>query len=195
MTPNMKVVYDYVKEVYGRRIGVTNCRPIAGSVTWSQHSWSNANDIYVSDKNLGDKIVNDLYDKFGEHVRYMLWWRSRHYNHIHVDMWPYGLGQPPCSGGTLRVKNKDGTYSNAFSHDLKGDYNNMAGLQVIDLQKALNKAGQLGANGFILSEDDIYGPNTAHALAMGLTSWGFPEQAVETLAELAHDRLDKLKDI
>jgi hypothetical protein len=44
----------------------------------------------------------------------------------------------------------------------------MAALQVIDIQKALNKAGQKGATGKVLSEDDIYGPNTEFALVNGL---------------------------
>lgn len=169
MTPNMEVVHDYVKSVYGRKIGVTNCRRIADSSTWSQHSWANGNDIYVKDRDLGDTIVNDLYDKFGEHVRYILWWRKNHYDHIHVDMWPYGYGKPPCAGGSLRVKNKDGTIGREFSLDIEGGFD-VAAMQVEDLQGALIQAGQVGANGQVLHKDGIWGPNTKFALTNGLTA-------------------------
>ena len=195
VTPNMKVVHDYVKGQYGRAIGVRNCRPIAGSSTWSQHSWSNANDIYVGDKALGDEIVNNLYDKFGEYVRYILWWRAGHYDHIHVDMWPYGYATPLCAGGSLRVKHKNGIVNNTFSSNvedlIEGVYN-MAAIQVIDVQIALNKAGLLGANGKPLVEDDIYGPNTAFALANGFSAG---VDLAYPLAEAAHERLDNLANI
>ena len=183
MTPNLEVVVDYVRAEYDLAVGITNCRKISGSSTWSQHSWSNAADIYVTDKALGDRIVADLYDKFGEHVRYMLWWRKNHYNHIHVDMWPYGYSVPPCAGGRMQVKNKDGTLGTEFTSDIEGDFN-MASIQVIEMQIALNKAGQLGANGQPLVEDDIYGVNTEFALVNGLTaldSSGVTEAEVKTI--------------
>lgn len=166
MTPNARAVYNYVKDEWGRKIGVTNCRKISGSQTWSQHSWSNALDIYVSDRKLGDRIKADLLDKFGEHIRYLLWWREDHYGHIHVDFWPRGWLTPPCAGGRLRVKHKDGTVGYEFTSDIEEV--DVAAVQVVDLQVALNEAGQLGANGKVLAEDDIWGPNTAFALANGL---------------------------
>ena len=167
MTPNLEVVVDYVKAEYGLPVGITNCRKISGKRTWSQHSWSNAADIYTTNKALGDRIVADLYDKFGEHIRYVLWWRASHYNHIHVDMWPYGYGTPPCAGGHMKVKNKDGTFSREFSSDIEGGFE-VTALQVIELQVALNKAGQVGADGNALTEDDIWGPNSEFALVNGL---------------------------
>lgn len=169
MTPNLETVVEYVRAEYGLHVGITNCRRISGSRTWSQHSWSNAGDIYVSNKALGDKIYWDLYDKFGENIRYMLWQRKDHYNHIHVDMWPYGYGTPPCAGGHLQVKNKDGTISHGFSSDFEGGFE-VTALQVVQLQVALNKADQLGADGNALDEDDVWGPNSEFALVNGLTA-------------------------
>ncbi len=198
MTPNMQAVYDYVKGTYGRAIGVRNCRLISGLATWSQHSWSNANDIYVKDRDLGDEIYWDLYDKFGEYIRYVLWWRPDHYDHIHIDMWPYGYATPPCAGGTLQVKHKNGIIGNTFSSNvedlIEGEYN-MAAMQVIDIQMALNYAGQLGANGKPLVEDDIYGKNTAFALASGFLDNSVITDQHEPRAEAAHERLDNLANI
>ncbi len=169
MTPNLEAVIEYVEAYYGLPIGVTNCRKISGKSVWSQHSWSNAADIYVSNREFGDTIVADLYDKFGENVRYILWWRAGHYNHIHIDMWPYGIETPPCAGGSLHVKNKDGTVSHEFSSDIEGGFE-VAALQVIQLQVALNKAGQTDKDGNRLDEDDIWGPNSEFALVNGLTA-------------------------
>ena len=58
-----------------------------------------------------DEIAANLNDNFGEHIRNILTWRynAAHWNHIHVDMWPKGWLTPPCAGGQLRIKYKDGT--------------------------------------------------------------------------------------
>jgi hypothetical protein len=113
-TPNFNVVYEYVKAVYDLPIGVTNCRRIAGSQTFSQHSWSNAGDIYTTNKDLQDVIAINLERVFGDHIRNILTWRYNpaHWNHIHIDMWPRGWLTPPCAGGPLRIKYRDGTISN-----------------------------------------------------------------------------------
>lgn len=110
MTPNLQVVLDYVKATYGLRVGVTKCRLIDGLQKYSQHSWSNAGDIKTSNKDLQDKIAADLQDRFGDHIHIILTWRynAAHWNHLHVDMWPKGLGTPPCKGGDLKIKYKNG---------------------------------------------------------------------------------------
>lgn len=170
MTPNMKVVYDYVKGSYGLKIGVTSCRRISGSQTWSQHSWSNANDIFTTSHSLQDAIAADLKGQFGKYIRNILTWRynAAHWNHLHVDMWPKGWLTPPCAGRQLRIKYRDGTVSNGpFPLNIKGG-NILANLTVLQLQIALNKAGQKGANGKVLTEDNVFGKNTAHAWANGL---------------------------
>jgi hypothetical protein len=110
-------------------------------------------------------------------------------------MWPYGYSTPPCAGGKLTVKNKDGSFSNTFSSNsedlIKGDFD-MTAMQAIDIQKALNVAKQRGRDGKVLAEDDIYGPNTAFALANGFR---VIVSAGEPLAEMAHDRLNNLANI
>jgi len=171
MTPNLQVVVDYVEDEYGLPQGVTNCRRIAGSQSYSQHSWSNASDMYTEEKSFHDHLAWDLKARFGEHIRNVLTWRysAAHWNHVHVDMWPRGLYTPPCAGGALRVQHKDGTRGTAFTSDLEG-VDDMSAVQVVDLQVALNKAGQKDPNGDPLAEDDVWGPNTEFALINGLTA-------------------------
>jgi hypothetical protein len=123
MTPNLKVVLDYVNTYFDLPVGITHCRRISGKQTYSQHSWSNAGDIYTSNKSLQDNIAVVLKDEFGNHIRNILTWRfdDAHWNHIHIDMWPKGWLTPPCKGGELRIKYKDGkvTYSEPFPLTIK----------------------------------------------------------------------------
>ena len=123
MTPNMQVVYDFAKRNYSLRIGVTNCRKISGSQNYSQHSWSNAIDIYTANKGFQDKMATELKKEFGPYIRNVLTWRynAAHWNHIHVDMWPKGIYTPPCDGGTLRVRHKDGTQGTVFTSNIGED--------------------------------------------------------------------------
>ena len=169
MTPNLAVVLDYVEDEYGLPVGVTNCRRISGSQTYSQHSWSNAGDIYTKETILQDVIAADLKAKFGAHVRNVLTWRynDAHWNHIHIDLWPKGMYTPPCKGGALRVKHKDGTRGTEFTSDIEGGFD-VAALQVENLQEALVAASQLGADGNVIDVDGVWGPNTLFAFANGL---------------------------
>jgi len=137
MTPNLRIVNDYIRAKYGLAIGVTNCRKIAGSQTYSQHSWSNAGDIYTTNKDLQDKVAADIKATFGPHVRNVLTWRynAAHWNHVHVDMWPKGWLTPPCDGGTQLIKYKDGTVaSTAFPLTIEED-TDMAILTVAEEKK------------------------------------------------------------
>ncbi len=68
-----------------------------------------------------------------------------HTNHVHVSVLPLG----DTDGG-------------AWGIDLGGA---LAALQINDLQKALNEAGATDHEDKPLTEDDIYGPRTASALA------------------------------
>jgi len=90
------------------KFGVTNCRPIAGTSTWSQHSWSNAIDIFFSE--YGDTSpthqaqIDEVAVWLREHeaeldIRVFLWKTKNHYDHIHLDFWPKGYGTPPCKNG------------------------------------------------------------------------------------------------
>jgi len=190
MTPNIQVVHDYVKANYGLQAGVTNCRKISGSVSWSQHSWSNANDFYTSDKALQDRIAADLKAEYGSHIRNVLTWRynAAHWNHIHVDMWPKGLYTPPCAGGALRVKHKDGSRGTVFTSDLDpyDGGNIMANMQVIDIQKALNLAGVVDYEGKKLVEDGDYGPRTESALVKAYEPTGAFELEEHTHGQLPY---------
>lgn len=68
-----------------------------------------------------------------------------HLNHVHVSV----LRRGDTDGRPWRI-------------DLGGE---MAALQIVDLQKALNEAGATDHEDKVLKEDDIYGPRTASALA------------------------------
>ena len=73
--------------------------------------------------------------------------RNFHANHVHVSV--------------LAAADRNGR---RWEIELGGD---LASLQVIDVQKALNEAGVTDHEDKILKEDDVYGPRTAAALAKG----------------------------
>jgi hypothetical protein len=87
--------------------GIHVCRKIAGSSSWSQHSWDDAVDIGVgSDKAAGDDINRWLAaneKRFGGYCE-RLWWLSNsgdatteHRDHIHISLAPCHTGTPPCA--------------------------------------------------------------------------------------------------
>ncbi|KKK60229.1 hypothetical protein LCGC14_3026440 [marine sediment metagenome] len=125
MTPNLRIINDYIKVKYDLATGVTSCRRISGSQTYSQHSWSNAGDIYTSDRFLQRTIAADLKASFGDAICNILTYEynAAHWNHIHVDLWPKGWLIPPCAGGQLRIKDRDGTvtYGVPFPLTIKED--------------------------------------------------------------------------
>lgn len=95
-----------------------NCRPIAGTKTYSQHSWpgGNARDIFGPDLSAtpaSQKLLDEVYKylqtnrfKFG--IKVILWRVKNHFNHIHVDLWPTGVPIPPCAKGAERYRYSDG---------------------------------------------------------------------------------------
>ena len=91
----------------GIRFGRYNCRRIAGSNQYSQHSWpgGNARDLYApvgsEDPDGFLNVVVDWLEANAEalSVRLILWQVKGHYSHAHVDFWPQGYGTPPCDGG------------------------------------------------------------------------------------------------
>ncbi len=156
MTPNLKIIYDYTLAKYGQSIGVTNCRRISGSQTYSQHSWSNAADIYTSSHNLQDKIAADLRSMYGDDIRNILTWRynNAHWNHLHVDMWPKGWLTPPCvEGGHQRIKYKDGTVAHTpFPLTIEEDIDMaiLTDAEQVKLQNFLQGLEDVGSNvGFV----------------------------------------------
>lgn len=91
------------------------CRRIAGSWTYSQHAWGNALDIFPISKAEGDRIYAWYRDN--RNVRTALWWRKDHYDHIHLDFWPYGIYTPPCARGRLQVKHFNGVINQSWTPD------------------------------------------------------------------------------
>lgn len=169
-----------------------NCRRIAGSRTWSQHSWpgGNARDIFGPDKKpspssqaLLDAVAAYLRSnqiRYG--IKRILWRVPDHWNHVHADMWPTGYGFPPCAGGLERYCYSDGRV--VFGHNgqvrpqgtFEEEDDNVRifpgerGSYVKPYQQALNKWG-MGAPGIpgvpgwvLLAEDGNYGPATTSAV-------------------------------
>lgn len=121
MTPNAARVRDELLAKWGAQIshiGVTNCRRIAGSSTWSQHAWSNALDIHTSD-DTGSIIAAVL--RNDPNSKTVLWHVPGHFDHVHVDFWPTGHGTPPCAGGVLRVRHADGRIDQDWTPDYQED--------------------------------------------------------------------------
>jgi hypothetical protein len=154
MTPNIQVVQNYIETLpeyaYVDRIGVFNCRKIAGSQSYSQHSWANALDIHftsaVSIPAQGDALAAGtrmkakILAEFGEDIYEMLWQVTGHWEHIHVSTWPKGWLTPPCAGGKQRIKNRDGSTAVAdFPLTIEGDDGMSSAAQktLVDLAFAL----------------------------------------------------------
>jgi hypothetical protein len=118
-TPNINTIIEWVRSEYPDlpRIQTTNCRTIAGSNTWSQHSWANAADIFVNTTQ-GNELKPLLEQRFGKWIKVILWQVPGHFDHIHVDTWPTGMATPPCAGGFLQVRHQDGTFGAVFTDDI-----------------------------------------------------------------------------
>ena len=202
MTPNMQVVYDFAKRNYSLQIGVYNCRRIGGSQTYSQHSWSNAIDIYTANKGFQDKMAAELKKEFGSHIRNVLTWRynAAHWNHIHVDMWPKGTHTPPCASGTLRVRHKDGTRGTVFTSNIGDD--NLSILsddEQKELQMFLLELKRINSNvGFVkylipwFRKWRTYEPGDFPAAGSDVSA---NDDQARLAAAQAHMRLDKLHNV
>jgi hypothetical protein len=103
------------------RAGVFNCRPIAGSTTFSQHSWGNAVDLFCSEEDLASiagnvvlqatrstKANRGLPVPVATVIHHQLAWTTNnprfheanvqaHTNHVHVEFLPTKTGTPPCA--------------------------------------------------------------------------------------------------
>lgn len=195
-----------------------NCRPIAGSGTWSQHSWpeGNARDIFGPDKKpspssqaLLDTVAAYLrtnQTRFG--IKRILWRVKDHYNHIHGDMWPTGYGFPPCAGGIERYRYSDGRV--VFGHQGRvrpeGTFREEDGNVVIfpgergnyvrPYQQALNSwaVKQSVPNWTVLTEDGVYGINTTAAVSRYQNAADLqtkPGIVLGQLDDLTRDLLDR----
>ena len=202
MTPNMQVVHDYVLRDYGRDVGVYTCRRISGSQTYSQHSWSNANDIYTEDKGLQDQIAADIKYQFGDNIRNVLTWRynAAHWNHLHVDMWPKGYLTPPCKGALLRVKHKNGNIGSVFTSDIGEDeLSILTDNEQRQLQDFLSELDGINSNVSFVRYVIPWFRNWRSSLPQHFLPVDADLSAVDNQARkgvsVIHDRLDKLKDI
>lgn len=120
----MDVLKAQFPDLYG---GHYSCRPIDNTSTPSQHAWPNARDLtherygYSTDpenQQYLDGVAAYLWEHREQLSLRALFWRGRswftgnkvegHYNHIHIDFWPTGQPRPPCQGGSLRYRYKDG---------------------------------------------------------------------------------------
>lgn len=138
--------------------GTTNCRKIAGSSTWSQHSWSNAHDAgYPAGGSSRDdpylvaavdwlrlqRALGVTFD--GVAIGTILFQNGvsttlGHRDHVHYEAAPKQRGTPPCAQEDDDVEEVT-----------KG------------IQRSLNAGGYLGANGKPLTVDGVWGTNTEHA--------------------------------
>ena len=79
-------------------LGCYNCRHIAGSSSWSEHSWADAIDIGPPNMAYGDKVYRWLMNNKGRFdITRVLWRVSGHFDHLHIDFDPDHSGTPPCA--------------------------------------------------------------------------------------------------
>ena len=126
-TPETQQIVDAVVDEFGSRVrvGAWNCRPIAGTLIWSQHAYTenpetgviyegNAADIFPTNLLVGDQVHGFIQRNYPDTVAHLLWRVKNHFDHVHVDTWPQGYGTPPCRGGSLRVQHRDGSIGRTF---------------------------------------------------------------------------------
>lgn len=107
------------------KLGIYNRRHINNdpSRPYSQHSWPNAADLYFTVP-AGDTTpshqtrLQAVYQwikyvwlpRNPGAIRYLLWKTANHYDHIHIDFYPYGWGTPSLTrgGSSNRYKTRDG---------------------------------------------------------------------------------------
>lgn len=85
--------------------GVWNRRPIAGTKTWSQHAWGNAEDVSSpTAKGLDHRteLLDDVAAWLRGHrailpIGTVLWQVKDHYDHVHYEAVPKMKGTPPKS--------------------------------------------------------------------------------------------------
>jgi hypothetical protein len=97
-------------------------------LTWSQHAYTqdnhldpnfegNAADLFPPTMAYGDQVAAWLRSEFPEVMKVVLWRVKNHFDHVHFDTWPTGINLPPCRGGHLQVRHKDGKVGREFTYD------------------------------------------------------------------------------
>lgn len=145
------------------KFGTYNRRYIAGyNLTWSQHSWPNAADIYFT-KEYGDTSAahQARLDKVADYLRWqyphrdeinhLLWRRTNHYDHIHVDMFPRGYGTPSIvrGGASNRYQTKSGTIitqAQLIGQEGEDALAILTDAEQVELQKFLQNIRDTGSN-------------------------------------------------
>ncbi len=92
--------------------GICNCRPIAGSNSWSQHSWCNAEDYHADEQTMKEitalgrnnwqlyrsgYVIHDKMVSFEGDSSHVYNGVDPHYDHVHIDFTPERIGTPPCA--------------------------------------------------------------------------------------------------
>jgi len=139
--------YDYkFRESAG---GTYNCRKIAGTNSWSLHAYGIALDLNPS-VNCYGCTTNDYPPGFIDDILAIETNGKRAFTF----------------GGFWSNKDQMHWQVNVAPGDI--EENDVAAMQVEDLQEALNAAGQKDQNGDALVVDGIYGSKTKYALTNGL---------------------------
>lgn len=120
-------------------LGYYNRRKIAGTQTWSQHAWGNAQDLAGPTQYLDLVAVWLSTHKTRLKIRTLLWRVPDHYDHIHVDFTPKQTGTPPYPS------------EDDVDEVVKG------------IQRSLNGAGFRDQTGAPLTVDGQWGPKTEYA--------------------------------
>jgi TP901 family phage tail tape measure protein len=103
-SPNANVYRNAVQAAWPglRFAGIYNRRFIAGTNVWSQHAYGNAVDEMVPSLSYGDQVRAWVAGRAGMfHLAHLLWRVPGHFNHIHADFWPQGIGTPRAGGGWI----------------------------------------------------------------------------------------------
>lgn len=110
-------IYTFVFHKFPKanNLGIYNCRPVANSSTWSQHSWSNALDVgadsmdtlhTIADAVVAAAIGGDLngivHTVIVANERWVKgegWgpYTGIYHYHVHIDADPNYSGTPPCA--------------------------------------------------------------------------------------------------
>lgn len=157
-----KVSQRFQAGVDYRSLGIYNRRFIAGTTRWSQHAWGNAWDIGVAglwvpfasagSGTAAQKRLDEVYDYLielrsqGVPIGTIIWRKSAHWNHIHVEGIPKKVGTPPVPAGS---ESEDDEEVREF---------------IKDLQAILNAGGFRDPTGQLLVVDGVWGAKTKHAL-------------------------------
>lgn len=121
MTPELERALDDLRTEFPSgivRIGITNCRRKnhKDDAPWSEHAWSNAADVHVTNGSAATGKAKKLGDEIAAYMRSrpdlwseVFWQIPLHYNHVHGTANPRRNPDneqiPPCAGGPMDYRN------------------------------------------------------------------------------------------